>query len=72
LVHICFYSFFQSLENKIRAAVDENVKKAKSDKEIGLEELATDIYADSKEAVIRGTTPWDRLEHKTLGMAVNV
>jgi TPP-dependent pyruvate/acetoin dehydrogenase alpha subunit len=66
------YSFFQNLENKIRAAVDENVKKAKSDKEIGLEELVTDIYADNKEGFIRGITPWDRLEHKTLGMAVNV
>lgn len=52
--------------------MDENVKKAKSEKEIGLEELVTDIYADSKEGFIRGITPWDRLEHKTLGMAVNV
>lgn len=67
-----FVLFFQNLENKIRAAVDENVKKAKGDKEIGLEELVTDIYSDNKEVVIRGITPWDRLEHKTLGMAVNV
>jgi len=52
--------------------VDEDVKKAKSDKEIGLEELVTDIYADNKEHVIRGTTPWDQLQHKTLGTAVNV
>lgn len=52
--------------------MDENVKKAKSDKEIGLEELVTDIYSDNKEVVIRGITPWDRLEHKTLGMAVNI
>jgi len=52
--------------------VDEDVKKAKTDKEVGLEELTTDIYADNKESVIRGTTPWDQFEHKTLGMAVNV
>jgi len=52
--------------------VDEDVKKAKSDKEIGLEELTTDIYADSREPIIRGTTPWDRYQHKTLGAAVNV
>jgi TPP-dependent pyruvate/acetoin dehydrogenase alpha subunit len=63
---------FQNLENKIRASVDEVVKKAKSDKEIGLEELVTDIYADNKEPVIRGQTPWERYQHKTLGMAVNV
>jgi pyruvate dehydrogenase E1 component alpha subunit len=65
-------SCLQTLENKIRAAVDEAVKKAKTDKEVGLEELTTDIYADNKELAIRGTTPWDNFEHKTLGMAVNV
>lgn len=63
---------FQNMENKIRASMDEVVKKAKSDKEIGLEELVTDIYADNKESVIRGSTPWERYQHKTLGMAVNV
>jgi hypothetical protein len=52
--------------------VDEDVKKAKSDKEIGLEELVTDIYADNKEPIVRGTTPWDQYQHKTLGTAVNV
>jgi hypothetical protein len=52
--------------------VDENVKKAKSDKEIGLEELVTDIYADNMEPVIRGATPWDQYQHKTLGQAVNM
>jgi len=62
----------KNLENKIRASVDEDVKKAKSDKEIGLEELVTDIYADNKEHVIRGTTPWHQFQHKTLGTAVNV
>jgi Pyruvate/2-oxoglutarate dehydrogenase complex, dehydrogenase (E1) component, eukaryotic type, alpha subunit len=66
------YSFLQNLENKIRVSVDEVVKKAKSDKEIGLEELVTDIYADSKEPIVRGATPWDRYQHKTLGTAVNV
>lgn len=65
-------SYLQNLENKIRASVDEVVKKAKSDKEVGLEELVTDIYADNKESVIRGTTPWERYQHKTLGMAANV
>jgi len=62
----------KNLENKIRASVDEDVKKAKSDKEIGLEELVTDIYADNKEPIVRGTTPWDQYQHKTLGTAVNV
>lgn len=52
--------------------MDEDVKKAKSDKEIGLEELVTDIYSDNKEPIIRGATPWDQYQHKTLGAAVNV
>ena len=52
--------------------MDEDVKKAKSDKEIGLDEMVTDIYADNKESIIRGTTPWDHYQHKTLGTAVNV
>lgn len=52
--------------------MDEDVKKAKTDKEVGLEELTTDIYANNKEPAVRGTTPWDKFEHKTLGMAVNV
>ena len=60
------------MESEIRATVDENVKKAKSEKEIGLEELTMDIYADNKETGIRGTTPWDTLEHKSLGKAVNL
>lgn len=62
----------KKMEAEIRASVDENTKKSKIDKEIGLEELTADIYADPKESEIRGTTPWDRLPHKTIGMAVNM
>lgn len=62
----------KKMESDIRAVVDENVKKAKSDKEAGLEELTTDIYANSKNISIRGTTPWDKFEHKSLGKAVNL
>ena len=67
-----FVTLLQKLESDIRAIVDENVKKATAEKEIGLEELTMDIYADSKDSTIRGTTPWDKLEHKSLGKAVNL
>nr|CAD7204790.1 unnamed protein product [Timema douglasi] len=62
----------QTLEADIRKEVDESTKKAKADKEIGLDELTTDIYADPIETTIRGTTPWDRLPHKSLKLAVNL
>nr|CAD7456247.1 unnamed protein product [Timema tahoe] len=62
----------KTLEADIRKEVDEATKKAKADKEIGLDELTTDIYADPIEADIRGTTPWNRLPHKSLNLAVNL
>ncbi|PSN52708.1 putative pyruvate dehydrogenase E1 component subunit alpha [Blattella germanica] len=62
----------KKLDSEIRASVDETMKKAKADKEIGLEELTADIYADCREPSIRGATPWDPLQHRTVGKAVNL
>ncbi|KAJ9601406.1 hypothetical protein L9F63_000430 [Diploptera punctata] len=62
----------KKMESDIRASVDESMKKAKSDKEIGPEELTMDIYADNRGGSIRGTIPWDKFEHKSLGKAVNM
>nr|CAD7441743.1 unnamed protein product [Timema bartmani] len=47
------YNGSNTLEADIRKEVDEATKKAKADKEIGLDELTTDIYADPIEADIR-------------------
>lgn len=55
----------------IRQKVDEAVKKAKTDKEIGAEELTADIYSHSLEETIRGVSPWDQIPHKRIGAAVN-
>jgi len=63
---------FQKLENEIRVVVDEAVKKAKADNEIGMEELTCDIYSAPLEPSVRGIVPWNNLQHKRLGPAVNL
>lgn len=52
--------------------IDEAVKRAKGDKEIGLEELTADIESNPIETRIRGVTAFDTLAHKRIGPAVNV
>ena len=59
------------METDIRKEVDDAVKIAKSDKEIPVEELTTDIYAHNLEKEIRNTTPFQPLKHSNLGPAVN-
>jgi hypothetical protein len=60
------------LEDEIRVTVNEAVKKAKTDNEIGLEELTCDVYSAPLEPTVRGITPWNSWEHKRLGPAVNL
>ncbi|XP_069678677.1 probable pyruvate dehydrogenase E1 component subunit alpha, mitochondrial isoform X2 [Periplaneta americana] len=62
----------KKMENEIRVVVDEAVKKAKMDSEIGLDELTCDVYSAPLEPTIRGITPWTTLQHKSLGQAVNL
>lgn len=52
--------------------MDEAVKFAKSDAEIGIEELAGDVYSTPLENPIRGTTPFTNLNHIRVGPAVNL
>lgn len=59
------------MESDIRKEVDDAVKIARSDKEISLGELTTDIYADNLEKDIRNTTPFKPLKHSNLGPAIN-
>lgn len=70
-LEILLKSFFQKLEGEIRATVDEATKKAKADKEIGLDELTADIYVQNLEGKIRNIAPFDPLIHKRIGPAVN-
>lgn len=52
--------------------VDEAGEKAKLDKEVGLDELATDVYAQDLEKSIRNVTPFSPLIHKRVGSAINL
>lgn len=59
----------QKLDTEIKAEVDEATKKAKADREVGLDELTADIYHNTLEPVIRGTTPWNPMPHKNVGVS---
>lgn len=63
----------QAIEVRIKNEVDDAAKKARTDKEIGLHELTTDIYANPKYSEeIRNILPNQPLAHSTLGKAVNL
>ncbi|XP_018321540.1 probable pyruvate dehydrogenase E1 component subunit alpha, mitochondrial isoform X2 [Agrilus planipennis] len=56
----------------VKKEVDEATEISKTDSSIGLDELATDIYANNLEPQIRNTTPFNPLTHNRLGKAVNL
>lgn len=53
----------KKIDAEIKVQVDDLTKKAKADREIGLEELTADIYSHTLEPTIRGTTPWNAMPH---------
>jgi len=59
----------KKIDVEVKNVVDEATKKAKNDKEIGLDELTADIYSNSLEPLIRGTTPWNPMPHKHVGVS---
>merc|ERR1712066_834638 len=65
-------SELKAIEIDVKKAVDADVKKAKTDGEIGAEELFYDIYENNLEGKIRGVAPWDQHEHKKTQSAVNL
>lgn len=62
----------KEIDSKIRVQVDEATKKAKTDKEIGMDEIAADIYSHNLEEPIRGVSIFQNLQHKRIGRAVNL
>lgn len=56
----------KKLDSDIKTVVDAATKMAKSDKEIPLEELFTDVYDDNLVPLIRGVTPNQLHKHNTL------
>jgi len=56
----------------VKQSVDADVKKAKSDGEIGEEELYFDIYENNLGGKVRGIFSKDLHEHKKTQQAINV
>lgn len=61
----------KKMEMDIRKAIDNDVKVAKTDAEIGVEELYYDIYEQNLQGKIRGVLPWELHEHKKTQTAIN-
>jgi len=62
----------KGIEVDVKKQVDDDVKKARADGEIGVEELFYDMYENNLQGKIRGITPWDKHEHKRTVKAQNI
>ena len=62
----------KEMEMAIRKSVDADVKKAKTDPEIGVEELYYDVYQNNLQGELRGVVPWEKHEHKNTQKALNL
>jgi len=65
-------SELKAIEIEVRQAVDADVKKAKTDGQIGEEELYYDIYEKNLQGDIRGITAFDKHPHKKTQVAQNI
>ncbi|XP_075215854.1 pyruvate dehydrogenase E1 component subunit alpha type I, mitochondrial-like isoform X3 [Lycorma delicatula] len=61
----------KEIETDVKKVIDEAIKQAKSDKEIGLDELTADICYNFLEKNIRNVLPWNHLTHKRVGKTLN-
>jgi len=61
----------KAIEVQVRKDVDADVKKAKADGEIGVEELCFDIYEENLGGDVRGVDPWTMWQHKKTQTAIN-
>lgn len=62
----------KKMDMDIKKEVDAATNAAKTDAEIGLPELTTDVYASNLDGDIRGITPTSWMKHGTLNHAVNL
>ena len=65
-------SELKGIEVEVKKSVDEDVKKARSDREIDVEELFYDMYESNLQGKIRGIAPWDKHAHKKTVQAQNI
>lgn len=62
----------KKIDDEIKKSIDAATKHCKADKEIGLEELYTDVYAKNLQPEIRGLMPDQLHKHNSLNKAVNL
>ena len=62
----------KQIDAEIKKEVEEGVRVAKSEPEIGIEELYGDIYANPLEDDIRGITPFTQHKHITVNKPKNI
>ena len=60
------------MELEVRKSVDADVKRAKTDPEIGVEELYYDVYENNLHGDLRGLLPWEKHEQKKTQKALNL
>jgi len=65
-------SELKGIEVDVKKSVDEDVKKARSDSEIDVDELFFDMYENNLQGKIRGIAPWDKHAHKKTVTAQNI
>lgn len=65
-------SELKAIEVQVRKDVDADVKRAKADGELGVEELTYDIYEENQGGQVRGVDPWTMWDHKKTQTAVNL
>ncbi|XP_054290131.1 probable pyruvate dehydrogenase E1 component subunit alpha, mitochondrial [Macrosteles quadrilineatus] len=61
----------KKIETDIKKEVDEATTIAKTDEEIPMDEIASDICVNFLEPEVRGIVPWFPIRHKRVGPAVN-
>lgn len=62
----------KKIDDQVKTTVDAATKLAKSDKEIAISELYTDVYSKNLVPLIRGLLPDQLHKHTSLNRAVNL
>lgn len=62
----------KKIDDEAKKLTDAATKACKADKEIGLDELYTDVYSKNLVPEIRGLLPDQLHKHKSLNRAVNL
>lgn len=62
----------KKIDDEIKVAIDAATKFCKSDKEIAISELYTDVHSKNLDPLIRGLLPDQLHKHTSLNKAVNL